>query len=123
MIWGSCPMQMIRGSRGTLRNPAVIVMAGLCLGAIPAVFMAGSASAQGSSTTVAWWGRSVHNKPFTVTLPAPVTEVGTNNSAWYALLNNGQVWAWGYELHGELGNGTSGGTLVTTPVQVQFPAG
>jgi alpha-tubulin suppressor-like RCC1 family protein len=116
-------MQIRRGTHAGRRKLAAIAAAGLCLGSVPAFFVAGSASAQGSSATVDWWGRAVHNKPVSVTLPAPVTEVGTNNSAWYALLNNGQVWAWGYTLHGELGNGTSGDTLVTTPVQVQFPAG
>ncbi len=38
-----------------------------------------------------------------------------------AIKNDGTVWAWGYNLDGQLGNGTTTGSL--TPVQVSgFPA-
>ena len=35
-----------------------------------------------------------------------------------AVRNDGTVWSWGYNGNGQLGNGTSGGTPVSTPVQV-----
>jgi alpha-tubulin suppressor-like RCC1 family protein len=114
-------MRMIRASRTALRNLAVIATAGLCLGTVPAFVTAGTASAQGSGGTADWWGRNVHGSPAPQSLPAPVAEVGTNNSDWYALLTNGTVWAWGYGAHGALGDDSTANSF--TPVQVQFPAG
>lgn len=82
-------------------------------------------SAAGSS--VAFWGAfaqsdSQYLSPVTVTLPAPVAEVGTSNTSVYALLTNGEVYAWGNGNHGQLGDGSTTSSF-TTPVQVKFPAG
>jgi alpha-tubulin suppressor-like RCC1 family protein len=60
--------------------------------------------------------------PTSITLPGGVIQVATSNSTDYALLSNGQVWAWGLGTQGQLGDGTTT-TSLTTPVQVQFPAG
>ncbi|MGD0448951.1 MAG: hypothetical protein ABSB36_10150 [Candidatus Dormibacteria bacterium] len=48
--------------------------------------------------------------------------MGTSNSTEYALLTNGQVWAWGIGTSGQLGDGSTANSF-TTPVQVLFPAG
>lgn len=98
-------------------------MAGLslCAGCIPAVLAGGAASARATTGgTVERWG---HGKlsPVAVHLSGPVAEVGTSNSAEYALLANGTLWAWGMGTHGELGDG--GTRSSATPVRVKFPAG
>jgi alpha-tubulin suppressor-like RCC1 family protein len=113
-------MQMVRGHRLRLRKLMVTAGAGLCLGAMPAFLVAGSASAQSAGQTVERWGHG-QLTPVAENLPAPVAEVGTSDAADYALLTNGTLWAWGFNDHGELGNGTT--TNSFTPVQVKFPAG
>lgn len=129
-------MQVIKGTHATVRRLAVIAGASLCLGSLPALLMSGAASAQGigaapaqrvgaasaqsAGSTAARWGHG-QLTPVTVNLEAPVAEVGTSNSTYYALLTNGTVWAWGYGTHGQLGNGTTGNSF--TPVLVKFPAG
>jgi alpha-tubulin suppressor-like RCC1 family protein len=80
-----------------------------------------------AGASVAFWGTFAgsnlqHSSPVTVSLPAPVAEVATSNSAVYALLTNGSVYAWGMGTHGQLGDGGTANSL-TTPVQVTFPAG
>jgi alpha-tubulin suppressor-like RCC1 family protein len=114
-------MQVIRRTRAAIGKAALVAGAGLCVGGMPAVLAAGAASAQDSSGgTVAHWGHG-QRSPVTVHLPGPVTEVGTSNSAEYALLANGTLWAWGSGSHGELGDGSTGSSA--TPVRVRFPAG
>ena len=89
------------------------------------------ALAQGTSGTIIehWGAYGTGGKPFDtqtspvpLTLPGQVKQIGSSNSTQYALLTNGQVWAWGNGTQGELGDG---GTVnsYTTPVQVQFPTG
>jgi alpha-tubulin suppressor-like RCC1 family protein len=80
-----------------------------------------------SGGTVEHWGvlaggggRSL--SPVSVSVPGTVAEVGTSNSAQYALLTNGRVYAWGVGTRGELGNGSRHNSL-TTAVRVRFPAG
>jgi alpha-tubulin suppressor-like RCC1 family protein len=114
-------MQMIRGTGAAVRKAVLMAGAGLCVGCLPAVLAVGAAAAQGSSGgTVEHWGQG-HSSPIAVDLPGPVAEVGTSNSAAYALLANGTVWAWGSGSEGELGDG--GTVSSATPVQVRFPAG
>ena len=107
--------------------------AGMCLALVPLVLASGMASGSvsaqptASARTVAFWGsfagsNSRHLSPATVTLPAPVAEVGTSNSTVYALLTSGSVYAWGTGTRGQLGDGRSANSF-TTPVRVKFPAG
>ncbi len=49
-------------------------------------------------------------------LSSGVVQVSAGNSFALALTSDGSVWAWGYNGHGELGNGTA--TESTVPVQV-----
>jgi len=58
--------------------------------------------------------------------PAPIVSVAAmspnvDSASAYALDNAGHLWAWGYNQHGQLGNGSS--VLVASPVQVQFQQG
>jgi alpha-tubulin suppressor-like RCC1 family protein len=69
-------------------------------------------SASGSSPTV--------KSPATVEVPGAVAQISTSNSTDYALLTNGQVWAWGYGDAGQLGDGGTANSF-TVPVQVVFP--
>ncbi len=49
-------------------------------------------------------------------------QVGSSNSTEYALLTDGQLYAWGLGAQGELGDGRLADSL-TAPVRVRFPAG
>ncbi|HEY1920446.1 MAG TPA: hypothetical protein VGH27_33165 [Streptosporangiaceae bacterium] len=80
--------------------------------------------------TVEHWGAyAVGGAPFDtllrpepLSLPAPIAEIGTNNSAQYALLTNGTVWAWGTGGDGQLGDGETSNSF-SAAVQVRFPGG
>ena len=121
------------GKEFALERRSLAVGAALGLALVPLVLASGSASAQqsraggrvppASGRLVAFWGSAgrKHLSPVAVTLPAPVTEIGTSNSTVYALLKSGAVYAWGVGTHGQLGDGGSTKSL-TTPVPVKFPA-
>jgi alpha-tubulin suppressor-like RCC1 family protein len=47
-------------------------------------------------------------------------QIATSNSDGYALTSNGDVWAWGVDNYGELGNGTTKPDSVQA-VRVSFP--
>ena len=86
---------------------------------MPAVLAAGAALARPHGRD----GRTLGARnlsPVPVHLSGPVAEVGTSNSAEYALLANGTLWAWGGS-RGELGDGSTVNSA--TPVRVKFPAG
>jgi alpha-tubulin suppressor-like RCC1 family protein len=51
-----------------------------------------------------------------------VVQVATSNSDGYALTSSGQVWAWGVNAYGELGDGQAS-PYDTRAVKVDFPAG
>jgi alpha-tubulin suppressor-like RCC1 family protein len=64
------------------------------------------------------------NIPVQVSLPSGVTITniaGGVSGHSLALASNGTVWAWGYGVNGELGNGTN--TVSNIPVQVSLPNG
>jgi alpha-tubulin suppressor-like RCC1 family protein len=70
--------------------------------------------------------------PVAVQLPAgtDITAVAAGHDTSYALTSTGQIYAWGYNLDGELGIGNSTGPATCsgqpcslTPVAVQLPAG
>jgi len=67
------------------------------------------------------------NTPIPVSLPAgtTVTAVAAGDGFSLALTSQGQVWAWGNNVDGELGNGTTATTSATgsTPVMVKLPTG
>ncbi|MCL2787921.1 MAG: Ig-like domain-containing protein [Micrococcales bacterium] len=57
-------------------------------------------------------------------LPPGFTAIAAGGGTGYALDESGDVWAWGYNGYGQLGNGTSGTTTYSTrPVQVQAAPG
>ena len=114
-------MQMSRRTRAAVRKIATLTVLGLCAGCMPAVLAGGAASARASSGgTVERWGHGTLS-PVAVHLSGPVAEVGTSNSAEYAVLANGTLWAWGVGTRGELGDGST--VSSATPVRVKFPAG
>jgi alpha-tubulin suppressor-like RCC1 family protein len=81
-------------------------------------------------TVIEHWGaygaggtpNDVLTAPLPLTLPGSVQQVGSSNSTQYALLTNGQVWAWGDGGNGQLGNGGTKNSFLKA-VRVQFPAG
>lgn len=46
------------------------------------------------------------------------TSVGNSPMTVYALMENGDLWAWGHNGEGEVGNGSSSGASVPTPVKI-----
>jgi alpha-tubulin suppressor-like RCC1 family protein len=84
------------------------------------------------SGTALHWGRyfgdvksadgQITVSPTRIALPAPVRQLSTSNSTQYALLTNGQVWAWGQGTNDELGDGAHVNSFKAA-VQVQFPPG
>jgi alpha-tubulin suppressor-like RCC1 family protein len=94
-----------------------------------ALMAAASPATAATGNTTSIWGTmfsapttASQVSPTTITLPGTVAQVGTSNSTEYALLTNGQVWAWGIGTSGQLGDGSTANSF-TTPVQVLFPAG
>jgi alpha-tubulin suppressor-like RCC1 family protein len=130
----------IAGRRTFRRAGAVAVAMGLALAAggpaLAAAHPAAGHPAAGHPAVVAdqadHWGfffgdkssadNDLNLSPAAIDLPAPVIQIGSSNSTEYALLNNGQVWAWGQGTEGQLGNGAYANSF-TTPVQVKFPKG
>ncbi|MBI4244776.1 MAG: hypothetical protein HY606_11855 [Planctomycetes bacterium] len=49
-----------------------------------------------------------------------VIDISKKSYFYLALRSDGTVWAWGYNYHGELGNGTTSNSYNSTPTQVQF---
>ncbi|MCT2584634.1 RCC1 domain-containing protein [Actinophytocola gossypii] len=90
----------------------------------------GTAYAVRADGSVWAWGANSHgqlgrgvvnNLPQPQPAPVPdvtdITAVATSGDQTYALRGNGTVLAWGYNLNGEMGNGSTG-TMVPSPVQV-----
>ena len=105
----------------------------LMLAAIPTVLVLGlgvpAAQAQpdtvyrwGGYSTVAWGARGHRSVPTAVPGLTGVVALAAGNCANYALLSNGQEWAWGNNGFGQLGNNSRTDSLVN-PVQVELPIG
>lgn len=65
------------------------------------------------------------NAPVKVSLPAGVTATAIGPTVWtsIAIGSDGKIYAWGDNYYGEVGDGTSGTTPVTTPVAISLPGG
>jgi alpha-tubulin suppressor-like RCC1 family protein len=66
------------------------------------------------------------SRPVKVHLPAPVIRVfqggsGPRNGQTIAILNDGQIYDWGANTDGQLGNGTT--TSSNTPIRLKIPTG
>jgi alpha-tubulin suppressor-like RCC1 family protein len=128
-------------SSSTTAPPLMRRIAWLCAGVAIVIIAAGCSSGQPGgrhspppveqiTTTAEHWGSffgattgnfDLEPSPTAVRLPGAVSAVATSNSTQYALLKNGQVYAWGLGNVGQLGDGTRTNSF-TQPVQVQFPA-
>jgi alpha-tubulin suppressor-like RCC1 family protein len=80
----------------------------------------------GSTTgpdTCAYFGRPCSTTPVQVSLPSGVTPkaIGAGTADGYAIGSDGNLYAWGDDSVGELGDGTTTGS--STPVVVSFPPG
>ncbi len=105
----------------------------LVLAAVPTILVLGTgvqtAQAQpgtvyrwGAYSTVGWGAVGHQGVPTAVPGLSGVVALAAGNSANYALLSNGQEWAWGNNGFGQLGNNSRTDSLVT-PVQAEFPPG
>lgn len=54
---------------------------------------------------------------------APIAQIAASNTASFALDADGQLWAWGSNANGELGNGTISDLPNATPTRVPMPEG
>jgi len=108
---------------------APLALAAGCMPSVPA-----TAHSPSSSTTasVYRWGvpgsqgafkQLERITPTAVTgIEGKVVQIATSNSDSYALTSSGEVWAWGVDNYGELGNGTVKPDSVQ-PARVNFPEG
>ena len=108
----------------TMRRTAILTaVLGAALALLPL-----AAQAQGGPEATIWGAEfsapetAQELTPTTIALPGMVAQVGTSNSTEYALLANGELWSWGLNTFGQLGDGTTVDSP-TTPVEVDFPAG
>ena len=113
---------------------AAIAAAGLCL-ASPGTASAAESTAQPPAGAALAWGDNTYgelgngtttNSPVPVAVDLPAGTRATAIAAGYtqslAVTSTGSVLAWGYNAHGELGDGTIGAPSAT-PVPVDLPAG
>jgi alpha-tubulin suppressor-like RCC1 family protein len=113
----------------------------LCAGLAAVTVAAGCSSGDASgrrspppertTTTAEHWGSffggvtgnaDTEATPTAISLPGAVSAVATSNSTQYALLSDGQLYAWGLGNVGQLGDGARTDSF-TRPVRVQFPPG
>lgn len=119
----------ILGFRCTSRRALLIAFA------LTPVAMVGAASSAGTASpnsTVYRWGvvgnlgkiASLElDRPTVVAdITGRVVQIATSNSDGYALTSTGQVYGWGVNTYGELGNGQTT-PYETRAVKVEFPAG
>src|ERR1700728_988763 len=132
MLWSLLPFRSRREHRLEGRTIAVLCAASVLATAAATLGGTAAQASISSPSQADHWGYffgdhvkgdgDVIETPKNMTLPAPIAQLGTSNSTEYALLTDGEVWAWGQGTHGQLGDG-SGGNSFTVPVQVHFPRG
>ncbi len=93
----------------------------------------GAAYAIGSDGKLYAWGNgqgelgdgneNESDSPVVVSLPAGVTPRAIAGGGWngYAIGSDGNLYAWGVNAWGQLGNGTNGPTVSDTPTKVSLP--
>jgi len=101
---------------------AVLVLAVSGLGAQAAQAQSATVYRWGAYKTVGFGVTGHQDSPTVVPGLSNVVALNAGNSANYALLADGQEWAWGNNGFGQLGN-DSRTNVLGNPVQVQFPAG
>ncbi len=122
---------------GKTKSRAVPVRVSLPAGVSPEAIASGvnSGYALGSDDRLYGWGSNWAGQlatsppkdrptPITIALPAGVvpTTIAASNATVYAIGSNGRLYAWGYDLQGEVGNGTAV-EVSATPTRVQLPSG
>jgi alpha-tubulin suppressor-like RCC1 family protein len=132
MSWSLTPFRSQRERPLEGRTIAVLCVASVLAAAAATLGGAAAQASISSPSQADHWGYFFgdHLKkdtdeiksPEQMSLPAPIAQLGTSNSTEYALLTNGELWAWGQGTHGELGDGRDANSF-TVPVQVLFPRG
>ena len=121
-----------------LRSPvlAAALAAAVTVPAAALAVPAGQAAASSPPASLLIWGRGTSTilGPWArlgdATLPVPfpiaaltVRSGGTGCFDGYVLTTDGQILAWGDNVNGQLGSGSTGPTETATPVRVQLPSG
>ena len=124
------------GDGSTITNSDTPVLVSLPSGVTPLAIAGGyeSAYAIGSDGNLYAWGDNVYGElgnasttdsdtPVVVSLPSGVTPktIAGGGGAGYAIGSNGSLYAWGYNIYGQLGDGST--TNSDTPVPVSLPSG
>jgi alpha-tubulin suppressor-like RCC1 family protein len=124
------------GDGTTITNSDTPVVVSLPSGVTPLAIAGGyeSAYAIGSDGNLYAWGDNVYGElgngsttnsdtPVVVSLPSGVTPktIAGGGGAGYAIGSNGSLYAWGYNIYGQLGDGST--TNSDTPVPVSLPSG
>lgn len=128
-------------SSSTVTRRVLRTVTWLCAGLAAVTIAAGCSSGEAGgrhsppveriTTTAEHWGSffggapgnfDTQASPTAVSLPGAVSAVATSNSTQYALLTDGQLYAWGLGSVGQLGDGARTDSF-TQPVRVQFPPG
>jgi alpha-tubulin suppressor-like RCC1 family protein len=100
----------------------LLVLALLFLAAPSSAASAGVQAPGSAVFSFGQFGQPVFSPVSISGIAGTVVQIATMNAASYALTSTGEVYAWGNNKYGELGNGTKISSE-TTAVQVKFPAG
>lgn len=135
--WGNGFNGQLGNGTTTATQPTPVAVS-LPAGVTATTIAAGSQTgyAVGSDSNIYTWGyggdgelgndttTTAQPTPVTVSLPAGVTatSIAAGSYTGYAIGSDSNVYAWGYGLDGELGNGTTTAAQ-PTPVTVSLPAG
>jgi Tol biopolymer transport system component/alpha-tubulin suppressor-like RCC1 family protein len=132
--WGyNSQGQLGTGNYSSTNSPVPVSTGGMTLPVVAVAAGQRHSIAVDSTGALFAWGEGFHgalgtgtlssaNSPVRVAMPSamalPIQAVAAGNDDSLAIDNNGQLWAWGFNQSGQLGNGNNTETLAPTPVVI-----